>query len=112
MKIKLPINVLYYLTEDKEHTFIGEQKDRNVNPTKQFTRTLQTMSLKTVKIQDYPIRLGQFLKLADIVQDGLEAKFMILDGEVEVNGEVELRRGRQLRRFDVITFQGNRYRCE
>jgi ribosome-associated protein len=69
------------------------------------------MSLKSIKIQNYPIKLGQFLKLADIVQDGLEAKFMILEGKVEVNGEVERRRGRQLHRDDVITFERNHYRC-
>jgi ribosome-associated protein len=69
------------------------------------------MSAKTIRIRNYPIKLGQFLKLADIVQDGLEAKFMILEGEVEVNGEVELRRGRQLHRDDVITFERTRYRC-
>lgn len=69
------------------------------------------MSVKTITIRNYPIRLGQFLKLADIVQDGLEAKFMILEGEVEVNGEVELRRGRQLHRDDIITFDRTRYRC-
>lgn len=69
------------------------------------------MSVKTIRIRNYPIKLGQFLKLADIVQDGLEAKFMILEGEVEVNGEVELRRGRQLHRDDVITFEHNHYRC-
>jgi ribosome-associated protein len=69
------------------------------------------MSLKSIKIQNYPIKLGQFLKLADIVQDGLEAKFIILEGKVEVNGEVERRRGRQLNRDDVITFERNHYRC-
>ena len=69
------------------------------------------MSMKTIKIKTYPIKLGQFLKLADIVQDGLEAKFMILEGVVEVNGEVELRRGRQLHRGDVITFETTDYRC-
>ncbi|MBT8328582.1 MAG: RNA-binding S4 domain-containing protein [Desulfofustis sp.] len=69
------------------------------------------MTIKTIKIQNYPIKLGQFLKLADMVQDGLEAKFMILEGQVEVNGQVEHRRGRQLHRDDVITFELNHYRC-
>ncbi len=69
------------------------------------------MSTITIKIQTYPIKLGQFLKLADIVQDGLEAKFMIREGKIEINGEVELRRGRQLHRDDVITFERTHYRC-
>ena len=64
-----------------------------------------------VEISRYPIRLGQFLKLADIVQDGLEAKALILEGEVSVNGEIELRRGKQLSRNDVIALGTNRYRC-
>jgi ribosome-associated protein len=69
------------------------------------------MQLKSVKIKNYPIKLGQFLKLADISQDGLEAKFMILEGKIEVNGEVERRRGRKLDRDDIITFGTNHFRC-
>ena len=71
----------------------------------------RTMPEKIVKVHRYPIRLGQFLKLAEIVQDGLEAKFMILEGEVQVNGKVELRRGRQLHCHDVVTFQQGSWRC-
>ncbi len=49
-----------------------------------------------VAIRDASIRLGQLLKLADLVDDGGEAKELLLRGVVEVNGEVETRRGRQL----------------
>lgn len=42
------------------------------------------------------IRLGQFLKLANLVDSGAEARELIADGEVTVDGEVETRRGRQL----------------
>ena len=69
------------------------------------------MPEKIIKVNRYPIRLGQFLKLAEIVQDGLEAKFMILEGEVKVNGEVELRRGRQLHRHDVVALKQSSWRC-
>ena len=69
------------------------------------------MSETNVDISRYPIRLGQFLKLADLVQDGLEAKALILEGAVQVNGEGELRRGRQLQKGDVITFENRRYHC-
>jgi ribosome-associated protein YbcJ (S4-like RNA binding protein) len=41
----------------------------------------------------------------------MEAKFTILDGNVCVNGEVELRRGRQLQRDDIVTFGKDNYRC-
>lgn len=60
---------------------------------------------KSIEVKAFPIRLGQFLKLANITQDGLEAKIRISYGEVLVNGEVETRRGRQLAAEDVVTFE-------
>ncbi|MEJ2056682.1 MAG: RNA-binding S4 domain-containing protein, partial [Desulfofustis sp.] len=54
------------------------------------------MSDTIIQVKRYPIRLGQFLKLADAVQDGVEAKIEIGTGQVSVNGVVENRRGRQL----------------
>lgn len=59
-----------------------------------------------IKIKDEYIKLGQALKLAGIVEDGVEAKYAIQDGLVKVNGEVDLRRGRKIYEGDVITFQG------
>ncbi len=59
-----------------------------------------------VPIRDQSIRLGQFLKLANLVESGAEAKPVIADGEVQVNGEVETRRGRQLVVGDVVTLRG------
>ncbi len=56
-----------------------------------------------VQIRDEVIRLGQFLKLANLVESGADAKPVIADGLVTVNGEVELRRGRQLHVGDVVT---------
>jgi ribosome-associated protein len=56
-----------------------------------------------VQIRDASIRLGQFLKLANLVESGAEAKPVIAAGEVLVNGEVETRRGRQLVLGDVVT---------
>jgi ribosome-associated protein len=49
------------------------------------------------------IRLGQFLKLAGLVDTGGEAKRLIQAGEVRVNGQVETRRKRQLREGDTVT---------
>ncbi len=49
------------------------------------------------------IRLGQFLKLADLAENGAEARELIAEGEVSVNGEVETRRGRQLVKGDTVT---------
>lgn len=59
-----------------------------------------------VPIKDDVIRLGQFLKLANLVESGAEAKAPIADGMVRVNGEVETRRGRQLTEGDVVELAG------
>lgn len=56
-----------------------------------------------VQIREDMIRLGQFLKLADMVENGAEARELITEGEVSVNGEVETRRGRQLAKGDTVT---------
>jgi ribosome-associated protein len=63
----------------------------------------------SIPIQTETIRLSQLLKLANVVQDGVEAKFRIADGEVKVNGEVEIRRGRKLRNGDQVEFDGKVY---
>lgn len=61
-----------------------------------------------VKIRetDEFIKLGQLLKKAGLVGSGVEAKEVILDGEVKVNGETEERRGRKLYDGDTVTFDG------
>jgi ribosome-associated protein len=56
-----------------------------------------------IPVKNLPIRLGQFLKLANIVQDGFEAKIRIQNGEVMVNSIVETRRGRKLENLDKVT---------
>jgi ribosome-associated protein len=56
------------------------------------------------------IRLGQLLKLAGIVDSGGEAKALIADGGVTVNGETETRRGRQLHKGDVLAAAGHELR--
>lgn len=56
------------------------------------------------------IRLGQALKKVGLAGSGVDAKMMILDGEVTVNGEVEQRRGRKLYQGDVISFDGEIYK--
>jgi ribosome-associated protein len=56
-----------------------------------------------VPIRDDTIRLGQFLKLADLIDNGSDVKPLMMSGAVVVNGEVETRRGRQLVRGDVVS---------
>ena len=58
-----------------------------------------------IKIRDEFIKLGQALKLAGVVEDEVEAKYAIQDGLVQVNGEVDQRRGRKVYEGDVITFE-------
>ena len=63
-----------------------------------------------IPINTETIRLSQLLKLANVVQDGAEAKFRIANEEVKVNGVVETRRGRKLRTGDQIEFDGEVYK--
>ena len=71
---------------------------------------------KPTPIEDVPIggdmiRLGQFLKFAGALDSGGEVKEAIADGDVSVNGRVEIRRGRQLHPGDVVSFAGRRFRA-
>ncbi len=60
-----------------------------------------------IKVKKLPIRLGQFLKLANLVQDGFEAKLRIQNGDVLVNNTLEIRRGKQLNHLDMVTIDGS-----
>ena len=64
--------------------------------------------MRTVEIRpgEDTIRLGQLLKLVDAVPTGAQVKDVLLSGDVRVNGEPEERRGRQLRRGDVVSIEG------
>lgn len=62
--------------------------------------------MQEVRIADDMIRLGQLLKLSGVVGAGSEAKQLLGEDKVLVNGELEVRRGRQLRRGDVVTVEG------
>lgn len=66
--------------------------------------------METVTIRDEFIKLGQALKLAGISESGVDAKEMIIDGSVKVNGEVDLRRGRKLYDGDVVEAKGQSFR--
>lgn len=62
---------------------------------------------KTIKIKEEYIKLDSALKLAGFVQTGGHAKLVIADGEVKVNGEVCLMRGKKLYKGDVAEYAGN-----
>ena len=65
---------------------------------------------REVPIRDESIRLGQFLKLADLVDSGADAKPLLMQGLVLVNEEMETRRGRQLAKGDVVSLGGSAVR--
>jgi ribosome-associated protein len=73
-------------------------------------RIRDDVSMRTVAIREDVIRLGQFLKLADLVDNGADVKPLVADGQVAVNGETETRRGRQLVRGDVVSVLGEEVR--
>ena len=60
--------------------------------------------MREIPIRDDTIRLGQLLKLAGLADSGGDAKELLAEGAVSVNGEREERRGRQLRSGDVVKF--------
>ena len=62
--------------------------------------------METIKIRDEFIKLGQALKAAGLVESGVEAKIVIQNGEVLVNGRPELQRGKKLYNGDVVSFNG------
>ncbi len=59
-----------------------------------------------IQIRDESIRLGQLLKLASLADDGFHAKQLIEDGMVQVNGQIENRRGAQIRNGDTVSVHG------
>ena len=68
--------------------------------------------MEVIKLREEFIKLGQAIKAAGLVESGVEAKEVIQDGLVEVNGEVDTRRGRKLYDGDVVTFDGETIKIE
>ena len=68
--------------------------------------------MEIIKLRDEYIKLGQALKAANLVEDGVEAKLVIQDGLVKVNNRVDIRRGRILYDGDVVSFDGQELRIE
>ncbi len=64
--------------------------------------------METVKLRDDFIKLGQALKVAGLVESGVDAKYAVQDGLVKVNGEVELQRGKKLVDGDIVEFDGEK----
>lgn len=62
--------------------------------------------MEKIYLREEYIKLGQALKAAGLVGSGVDAKMVIADGLVQVNGETEYQRGKKLRAGDQVTFQG------
>ena len=62
--------------------------------------------METIKLREEYIKLGQALKACGLVESGVEAKLVIQDGLVEVNGAVEYQRGKKLYDGDIVSFDG------
>lgn len=65
-----------------------------------------------IRIRDEFIKLGQALKLAGLVESGVDAKFVIQDGKVLVNGNVEYQRGKKIYPGDVVSYNGKEFKVE
>ena len=68
--------------------------------------------MEVIKLRDDHIKLGQALKAAGLVESGVMAKEVNVDGQVRVNGETDTRRGRKLYAGDIVTFNGEEIRIE
>lgn len=66
--------------------------------------------METIVLRDEFIKLGQALKAGNLVSSGVEAKVVVQNGEVLVNGEICTMRGKKLYDGDQVTFQGNSIR--
>ena len=68
--------------------------------------------MQVIKLREDYIKLGQALKAAGLVENGVDAKFGIQDGLVKVNGSIETQRGKKLVAGDVVEFDGEQIKIE
>ena len=68
--------------------------------------------MEIIKLREDFIKLGQALKATGLVESGVEAKIVIQDGLVKVNGRVEIQRGKKLVAGDMVEFDGRQIKIE
>lgn len=68
--------------------------------------------MEKIVLRDEYIKLGQALKASGIIGSGADAKFVIQEGNVKVNGKVETQRGKKLHDGDIVEYQGNQVKIE
>ena len=70
------------------------------------------VKMETIHLREDFIKLGQTLKAAGLVESGVEAKLVIQDGQVKVNGQVEYQRGKKLVAGDIVEFEDDTIKIE
>ena len=70
------------------------------------------VKMETIHLREDFIKLGQALKAAGLVESGVEAKLVIQDGQVKVNGQVEYQRGKKLFAGDIVEFEDDTIKIE
>jgi hypothetical protein len=70
------------------------------------------VKMETIHLREDFIKLGQALKAAGLVESGVEAKLVIQDGQVKVNGQVEYQRGKKLVAGDIVEFEDDTIKIE
>ena len=68
--------------------------------------------METIKLREDYIKLGQALKAAGLVESGVDAKFVVQDGLVKVNGQIETQRGKKLVAGDLVEYDGQQIKIE
>ena len=68
--------------------------------------------MQAIKLREDYIKLGQALKAAGLVDSGVDAKFVVQDGLVKVNNEVEYQRGKKLVDGDIVEYNGEKIKIE
>lgn len=68
--------------------------------------------MEIIRIKDEFIKLGQILKLGGLVDSGVEAKILINEGKVLVNGKIELQRGKKIVPGDVVTYNNKQIKVD
>lgn len=68
--------------------------------------------MEKILLREEFIKLGQALKATGLVESGVDAKFVIQDGLVKVNGQIEIQRGKKLYAGDIVEFDGETIKIE
>ena len=68
--------------------------------------------MEVIKLREEYIKLGQALKAAGLVESGVDAKYVIVEGNVKVNGETEKQRGKKLYSGDIVEYEGEKIKIE